>query len=57
MKKMLNASIDSDLFFRLKLYVVKRKQRMGNNVTQESIVEEAIKEYLEKKEKEENNVG
>ena len=56
MKKMLNASIDSDLFYRLKLYVVKRKQRTSNSVTQESIVEEAIREYLEKREEEESNV-
>jgi len=57
MKKMLNASIDSDLFFRLKFYVVKLKQRKGNSVTQESVVEEAIKEYLKKKEEEEKDVG
>jgi len=51
MKKMLNASIDSNLFFRLKLFVVKLKQRQGNQVTQESVVEQAIKEFLEKNDK------
>jgi len=49
-KKMLNASIDSNLFYRLKLHVTRVKQAQGQ-ATQEAIVEQAIKELLERDEK------
>jgi hypothetical protein len=47
---MLNASIDSDLFYRFKMHVLRVKQSRGQ-VTQETLVEKAIFELLERDEK------